>query len=808
MNRRLLRLLVFLLTSFVTYNSYAQNGAITGRVLTADGKAAAYVNITLNGSSKGATVNSFGQYTIKNVVPGSYQLSASYVGLATESRTVEVRKGETVTVDFTLKESSNQLNEVVVSSRRINRFGSIKSDDAAKLSLGSLENSQSYSTVNSALMADQGVYNLDDALKNVPGANKIWAATDRAGFGNGASFVIRGFQLNTYLRNGIPANVSTTIDNANIESFEVIKGPSATLFGSAVTSYGGLINRVTKKPFDHFGGEIAYTGGSYGFNRLTADINTPFDSAKNVLFRVNTALNTSKSWQDAGFHRDIFVAPSLYYKASDRLSFNFDAEIYESIGTTPQMFFFNTTEAGLGVSSADKLNLDYSRSYLSNDLSMTSSNLNFSGQMNYKISDNWTSRTNISVSNTNSYGPMPYFYLLNGNNTIQRNVWEINGADQTFDVQENIVGKFTTGPLSHRLLLGIDYYNYNVNVRYNEFMGIAGGDTAADLFDVINTTGKIANYYNFNKKKVDSAYANGTPDPNPYVLNYKQYISSAYASDVINITDNLIANAALRVDHFDYTGSYDPTAGTYSGGYNQTHLAPKFGLVYQPVKDRIALFGNYQTGFTNETGADAKGNSFKPEQSYQWEGGVKLNAFKGRLSGTISYYDIHVKDIIRTDPNNNLFSIQNGTEYSKGVEVDLVANPIDGLNITAGYAHNKALYTNADPSVDGLRPNASGPADMANFWVSYRFVRGAVKGLGFGFGGNYAGKAFVENATWFGQFTVPEYTLLNASVYYDAGKFRLSANVNNLTNKKYWIGWYTVNPQQPLAVNGSIAFRF
>jgi iron complex outermembrane receptor protein len=787
---------------------FAQQGAITGTVRTTDGKPAEFVNITLKGTGKNASVNAAGHYTIHNVKPGSYQLQASFISLVPQTLAVDVKAGDTTEVDFTLALNSRQLNDVVVSARKVGRYATLKSDDVAKMPLNDLENAQVYSTVTKGLMADQSVYTLDDALKNVPGASQLWAATDRSGFGNGSSFVLRGFQLNTYLRNGIPANVSTTIDNANVESVEVLKGPSATLFGSAVTSYGGLINRVTKKPFDHTGGEVSYTGGSFGYNRLTVDLNTPLDTARKLLFRINTALNTQNSWQDAGFHKDVFVAPSLSYKASDRLSFSFDAELYKSQGTTPQLFFFNSTVAGLGVNSADKLNLDYNRSYISNDLSMTSSNLNFTGQMNYRLAGNWTSQTTVTSVNTSSYGPMPYFYLLPGNNQISRNVWTIDGSDQTLDVQENVVGKFSTGFLKHRLLLGADFYNYNANVRYHEFMGTVNGQTSADLFDIINTTGYIPDYYNFDKAKVDSAYANSPADPYPYVISTKTYITSAYASDVINVTDRLILNAALRLDHFDFKGNYNPQDGTTSGGYRQTALSPKFGLVYQLLRDKLSLFGNYQNGFTNETGTDYAGHSFKPEHANQWEGGVKVNAFDGKLNGSVSYYDIKVGNILRTDVTHPNFQVQNGTEVSKGVEVALNANPFYGFNITAGYAHNDAKYTNADADVNGLRPNSSGPQDMANLWLSYRFLRGSVKGLGVGFGGNYAGRSLVESSVSEGQFYVPEYTVLNASVFYDAGRFRLSANVHNLTDKKYWIGWYTVNPQQPRAFNGSIAYRF
>ena len=806
--KTLLLFIAMCLTASFTYAQSAINGSMKGTVKTADGKAAEGVTVAIKDLKKGTIVNRDGEFTLNHITKGTYTLSASFVGLKSQTQQVTILSNETVVVNIILTANSKQLNEVVIRSHKANRFATVKSDDVAKMPLNDLENSQVYSTVSSSLMTDQAIHSLDAALKNVPGAYQLWAATDRSGFGNGSSFVLRGFQLNTYLRNGIASNVSTTIDNANVESIEVLKGPSATLFGSAVTSYGGLINRVTKKPYDQAGGEISYSGGSYGFNRLTADINTPLDSAKKLLFRINTALNTQNSWQDAGFHRNIFLAPSLVYKANDRLSFSFDAELYESAGTTPQMFFFNTTVAQLGVNSANKLNLDYNRSYMSNDLVLNSSNLNFSGQMNYKLSDNWVSQTNISVVNTTSNGPMPYFYLMPGNNEIQRNVWTIEGGDQTLDIQQNFIGKFNIGSVKNRVVAGIDYYNYNANVRYNEFMGTAGGQTAADLFDVINTTGNIPNYLNFNKAKVDSAYANSPADPYPYIISTKEYITSAYVSDVINITDQLIANAALRVDHFDFAGNYNPVNGTTTGGYKQTALSPKFGLVYQLVKDKVSLFGNYQNGFTNETGTDFQGHSFKPEEANQLEGGIKLNAFDGKLSGTFSYYDIQVNNTLRTDLDHPQFSIQNGTQLSKGLEAELIANPFTGFNIVAGYAYNDSRYTNADADVDGLRPNTSGPQNMANLWLSYRFMQGVVKGLGAGFGGNYAGKSLVESSRSEGQFYVPAYTVLNSTVFYETGKYRFAVSVDNLANKEYWIGWYTVNPQQPRSINGTVTFRF
>lgn len=114
------------------------------------------------------------------------------------------------------------------------------------------------------------------------------------------------------LRNGVGSFTYATVDPANLERIEVIKGPSATLFGSTLSSFGGLFNRVTKKPFDTFKGEISYSAASWDLNRLTADINTPLNADKTALLRINTSLHSERSFQDAGFNKNFLFAPSFW----------------------------------------------------------------------------------------------------------------------------------------------------------------------------------------------------------------------------------------------------------------------------------------------------------------------------------------------------------------------------------------------------------------------------------------------------------------------------------------------------------------
>ncbi|HEY4063350.1 MAG TPA: TonB-dependent receptor [Puia sp.] len=708
------------------------------------------------------------------------------------------------------------LQEVIVTAATINKFARDSSDDVAKMPLKNLENPQVYTTITKDLLADQLLFSVDDALRNAPGLQKMWDATGRSGDGGGY-YNARGFILQSQLRNGIAGNITSKIDAANLERIEVLKGPSATLFGSTLSSYGGLINRVTKKPYETAGGEVSYAGGNFGFNRISADINAPLDREGNVLMRINTAYTDEGSFQDNGFNRSFVLAPSISYNINDRVSLLFDAEIYRgrNLGTPIFFFPYGQTVASLGVSRADKLPIDYRRSFFSDDLSQQSANSNFFARLQYKISSGWSMQTNVTITNSYSDGPSPYFYLLSnaavtgnasdiGADYISRNdQFTANSRDRMLEIQQNLNGQFNIGSLRNRVVAGLDFFNHNSNQLFS------GG-----TYDTIANHGDIPAYRDFNRTSLQKLYASKGVDFY-YPVDYISNTYGAYASDVLNLTGNLMVLAAVRIDHFVNQGNYDVNTGTNSGGYHQTALAPKFGIVYQPVKDKVSLFANYQEGFTNEAGTDYTGKPFRPEQAYQAEAGVKLDLFGGRLTGTLSLYDIRVQDIVRAYvpaiPDPGLPAnpqIQDGTQRSKGIETEVIANPFRGLNIVAGFSYNDSKYEKADADIIGRRPATAASPYTANLWISYRLPSGPLKGLGAGLGGNYASDNKIINSISQGIFILPSYTSINASVFYDYSRFRFTVKSDNIGNQKYWVGYTTVNPQKLRSAIASIAFKF
>ncbi|WP_278022783.1 TonB-dependent siderophore receptor [Flavobacterium ginsengisoli] len=320
------------------------------------------------------------------------------------------------------------------------------------------------------------------------------------------------------------------------------------------------------------------------------------------------------------------------------------------------------------------------------------------------------------------------------------------------NIQENINGQFKTGSIKHKLLVGVNY-SFNKN-------SFSSGITA-----YIDTVDVRMPFDPMRRKTVDA-----TLKQTAYPTDGDQTFS-IYASDVVNFTDRLSAMLSLRMDNY----KRKEVEGTEA--YNQTAWSPKLGLVYQVVKDQVSLFANYMNGFQNSppaTQPDATKLILDPVYAVQYEAGVKAEAFNKKLSATLSYYNITIDNAIRYDSNG--FAFQDGVQKSKGLDFELIANPINGLNIIGGYAYNE----NRIEESGAIAPGA--PKNVANFWATYA-LQNTVKGLGAGFGLNYVGKSYLFEDNI---FYMPSYTTANATVFYDQPTWRIGLKFNNISSERYW----------------------
>lgn len=799
-------LLLFFVTGLHTVLLAQQQGILKGKVTTSDGKPAEGITVGLANKKITTATNQQGEYKLTGIKPGSYTIRVTAVGLQPVDKTITVNEGEIIVTDFTLTENHAYLQEVVIAANK-NKAASKVSETVAKMPLARLENPQAYTSISKDLIKEQIITDFGNALKNTPGLYKIQG--NRGINSDGASYYsLRGFRTEVSLIDGVPSQSNGEFDPVNVERIEVLKGPSATLYGGTVTSFGGLINVVSKKPIDTLGGEISYTTGSYNLNRMSAEVYGPANKEGNMFFRLNAAYQHQLSFQDAGFKKSLLIAPAFEIRASNKLRINLNAEFYNAEMTSPSVVFLNRTRQFIA-HTPDELGFNWKRSYTTNDLTMKTPTTNMRAMATYKISNDWTSQTILSSNTRKSDGYYQYQFIRKAtDDSLERNITLQYTINTALDIQQNFTGQFNTGFLKHRVLVGLDYVRFKVNNDNSPYI----------VFDFVN--GQYyddQNYAKISRYAVDQKIAASTLAPTRNHTISEVY--SAYASDVVNITDNIMAMLSVRVDRFESKGTINHSSDTVlaNSKYNQTAVSPKFGLVYQVVKNKVSLFANYMNGFSNLAPVTQPvpeiSGVLKPQQANQMEGGVKLDLFNNKLNITASYYDIKVTNVSRTDvyvkdSTNYNITVQNGTQFSKGFELELMANPVDGLNILLGYSYNDSKLTKSSAALEGRRPASAGPANLANAWISYTLPRGNLKGLGIGFGGNYVDKHLTANSSTTGIFTLPSYTLLNGTVFYDARWYRLGVKIDNATDEQYFVGQGVLSPQMPRSLSANVTIKF
>lgn len=681
---------------------------------------------------------------------------------------------------------------------RTNKFYQDSSSVVGKLPLRNLENPQVYSSIPKQLMLNQVVTQYHEAIKNATGVTRLWESTGRGG--DGAEFyTMRGFSVQPSIVNGVPGITNSTMDPANVESIEVIKGPSATLFGSTTTSYGGLISTQTKRAHSTLQGNLGYVGGSFNQSRLTADINIPVNNQLAV--RLNTAFHRANSFQDAGFSKGTLLATSLLYKANENLNFEILASIQNNESAHAPMIFLSRY-APLSFDNIQTFEANYKKSYTSNDLSMRNPTQLIQSFMNYNINPNWKSQTIYSSSNTQSQGYYHYLWDLSNGDEFIRYISKRDGSTQTQDLQQNFIGQHHKNKWSNKTVIGLDYLTTSIQNSSSGWVsnGIVSLARQSD-------TGKLTQI------GVDSLLTNSFEG----VSTAKNEVKSIYFSNILTFNKRISAMVSIRGDQFSGRTNY----WSNDEITKQNTISPKLGLVYhivQSPKNEIALFANYMNGFVNQApvmiadtdGSNPSVKTLKPEYANQTEIGIKSELLSQRIAITASYYSIRVANKVMPSPSNINDVIQDGTVESQGYEMSLIANPLRGLQLIAGYSNNQSKVTQDDPANGylGLRPEEAGPAILTNFWASYTVPQGYMKGWGVGMGGNSASQHLTLNRQETGTFVLPSYQIFNGSIQYTASHYQVVFKVNNVFNKTYYSGWSGVNPQAIRNCSISLQYQF
>ena len=236
-------------------------------------------------------------------------------------------------------------------------------------------------------------------------------------------------------------------------------------------------------------------------------------------------------------------------------------------------------------------------------------------------------------------------------------------------------------------------------------------------------------------------------------------------------------------------------------------FSKRVGAIYEfPIG--IAPYASYATSFTPTVGTDANGTPFEPETGEQFEVGFKYQPPGRNALLTVSAFDLRQQNVLTTDPDDPRFSVQNGEVRSRGIEIEGVASLDFGLDLIAAYALIDAEFTKSNDSLAGNTPYGI-PKHRASFWADYTVPQGRFAGLGFGAGVRHVGETWGDDEN---TFKVPDFTLVDASLHYERGRFRVALNASNLFDTRYVASCYHAGAGcfygERLQVLGTVTYRW
>jgi catecholate siderophore receptor len=640
-----------------------------------------------------------------------------------------------------------------------------------------LDTPQSVTLVTQDLLREQGVTRLEDALKNVPGI------TLNAGEGaaRGDTVNLRGFSaFNDFFLDGVRDAAVYTRDSFNLEAVEVVKGPSATLFGRGST--GGAINQVSKAPTLTPRATVTGELGTNDAYRGAIDVDQPIGPA--AAFRLNAMGESSDvAGRDDVKNSRWGVAPSLSLGIGQATSATL-SYLHQQEDDIPDtgVPFVNGKVASVPRGAFYGLASD--RTTGDDDIVTARVRHDFN--------------PNLSVADTFRYATYDFDYQFDAPNfglnvptastplsaiLVGRDSPSSSGVQTNLTNQLDLTAHFTTGFLTHTVVTGIELARQtnDIDRRVNPFNSNNSWIAETPLLSP-----------NPNEARPS--------EPVSSIQDTVAYSSSAYATDTIGITRYVDVIAGLRFDRF--TASYNQFTVASGARLHLDHTdrlgSPRLALVIKPTPQQ-SYYLSYGTSFDPSAEAlslTTKTANLGPVKAKTYEAGAKTLWLDGKLTVTGAVFQTEVDNAQTNDPDNPTITVLNGNQRVNGFELGASGHLTQQLKITAGYTYldGDTIASGTPAYVGKFIPNAA--RNALNLWAEYRFN----PAWEIGGGGNYLDKRFADSGD---TATVPSYVVWNAMASYRVNSnLVLQLNANNLFDKLYYDGIYYTSPGENHVVPG------
>ncbi|MFC4209670.1 TonB-dependent receptor [Pedobacter lithocola] len=737
-----------------------QNSKITGTVRDANSVAISAVTVQVLNTNLSTVTNSNGEFELKNVPQNRINVRFSAIGYATVVKPIS---GNEI-LNVVLQQSNARLDEITVSAQKTE-------ENVQKIPVA-------ITVFTEEKVNDFRIQNTRDLATIVP---NLYSSNP----GDGRNVTsIRGIGTTSY----DPA-VATYIDGVNqfgldtyiaslfdVERIEVLRGPQGTLYGR--NAMGGVINIITKQPTNYTTGFAGVDLGNFGQQRYSAGIRTAlvkdklFFGAAGLYNRMDglytNAFNNSKFDKQHGYLGNYY----LKFLASSKFALTLNVKHNENRnnGTFPLAGSVNDA-----LQNPFVLNQNSTTKMVDN-LFITSLSANYAGE-----SINFSSQT--AYQSNYRYYTQP----IDGDFSPIDGVSIVNNYGKDFNKVQVYTQEFKlSSPASSNSKLswvaGLYGFHQNSPVKQGTYFG------------------------------ADAAFV-GAPFPFFTSLNTnkgKSYGLAAFGQITYAITDKLAATAGLRYDyeHKKQTAlgeflmdGMDPvtTQNDTSSTANFKAFSPKINLAYA-IEDNSSIYASYSRGFRaggiTQLGSDPSVLPlvpYKPEYSNNFEIGSKNTFFDERLSINLAAFYIKLTDAqvpVLVLPDAVTITRNAGELTSKGVELELSAKPVKGLNIDYNFGYTDAKYTSLQLPQNGATVNLNGnkqiytPEITSMLAIQYAYELDKSSKINLIARGEwlFTGNQFFDLAN---QIEQKGYNIYNAKLGVSNKKFDLFFWGRNLANKTY-----------------------
>jgi iron complex outermembrane receptor protein len=643
---------------------FSQQGSIRGKI-TAAGQPVQFANIVVIKQHSGATSNAAGQFIIKDIAAGTYDISVSMLGYQPAKVKATVTAGETLVLNIPLEEDLSRLNEIVVTG--VSRATVVRKNPIPIATIGKKE-------------MDMNVNNniIDAIIKGIPGVSAVTTGP------NISKPFIRGLGYNRVLTlyDGVRQEGQQwgdehgiEVDQYGIGRAEVVKGPASLTYGS--DALAGVINMIPDIPV----GEEGKIKGSFLTDYHTN--NGMVASSIGLAYRKN-------DWKYA-------------FRASGKMAHNYrnkvDGLVYGTAFREYNLSGMARVDKSWGYSLFGVTMYDNQQEIP--DGSRDSLTRKFTRQVSEAAGDDLKNRPIVPDHLLNSYTINPLHQHIRHFRVHNRS--QFGGINTTVGLQQSIRQEYNHPSMPAQPGLDVVLNTINYDVRYN-----------FPMWEGIETTVGVNGMYQVNKSK----NATDFPIPDYNLFDIGGFFFAKRSFGKVDISGGLrYDNRYIHWD--DFYGASD-TLQFPSFSHHYSGISGSVGATYN-ISERVLLKANVARGYRapniTEIGSNGLdpgahivylGNrSFKPEFSLQEDIGflayledldISVELFNNQIENYIYQsllYDDNGQPVVIV-AGNATYQYQQSKAQLYGAEVSINLHPrsIKWLTLNTSVAYTEGLNKN------------------------------------------------------------------------------------------------------------------